>query len=665
MLGKNLKITAKLTISAAAFLLPLGIMLYIIISTSLAGIQKGKTELKGIETLRPAISILQVLPLYVRFAADDVEGNVEAIEQYVKDFHNDFLSLYEKNFGTEEDHMSTQSLTENLNHIINTRIRDTVLWAYRQYIQDLCKTITYIGDICGLVTDSDLESSYLVLAAIHELPQVQERIVTIENLIRLIKDGAFTQRRREELVREHTLLSFADNSRIQNRVHNALNLRSLNSETSRLFENLLKNCYDRIVVFSNNVTLVINNPVYDEHLLSELSEAAGQTNNAAYRLQDASLERLQTIISSRISAYYRRLILSLAAAFASTALAFFIISVTTLGIRSSTSNMATVFRRLNQNDLSVNVQSASQDELGEFMKALRGFLDKLKIAFASFHKTAVMVSDTVNDLSASALEISTTANQQSSSVAEIVSTMENNKDLAEEAALKTEEVAALASRTQELSLRGADLRDANETMMLDIRNQNTKITEIIKNLADILSRIDESVQLIDTIADQTKLIAFNAALEAASSGEAGTRFSVVASEIRRYADNVVESTSEIKEKIFDLQNASHALITEADNGSRAIAAGYNRMVEQKEVFENIVDVSVHVASRTQQISNLSKQQEMASAHVFSALKEISSGVNQFVSSTAMTSAAVEKLNKMSIELKETLAKYQTKKPEEV
>jgi methyl-accepting chemotaxis protein len=202
-------------------------------------------------------------------------------------------------------------------------------------------------------------------------------------------------------------------------------------------------------------------------------------------------------------------------------------------------------------------------------------------------------------------------------------------------------------------------------MMMDIINQNMKIIDIIKNLSDMLSRIDESIQLIDVIADRTKLIAFNAALEAASSGEAGARFSVVASEIRRFADNVVDSVSEIKEKITELQNASQSLINEADNGSRAIDSGYNRMVEQKAVFDNIVNVSQHVAEHSMQISNLSKQQELATTQIFTALKEISGGVNQFVSATSVTKAAVEKLNGMSVELNDTLSKYKTSNMEKI
>lgn len=310
-------------------------------------------------------------------------------------------------------------------------------------------------------------------------------------------------------------------------------------------------------------------------------------------------------------------------------------------------------------DFSADFNEYRDNEIGETQKALTKIRDNFKSFFSALSKNADMVSDAVMQLSSSAQEITATANEQSASISEIVSTMENNKDLAAQSAEKTYEVSDLALQTQEWSKKGADIRDINEDMMLDILNQNSKIIEIIRNLADMLSRIDESIQLIDTIADRTKIIAFNAALEASSSGEAGSRFSVVSGEIRRFADNVVESVSEIKEKISELQQTSQTLITEANNGTYAIDAGYTRMVEQKEIFLNIVDVSKKVAVHSQQITNLSKQQEMASMQVFSALKEISSGVSQFVSSTAQTSQTVEKLNNMSKELKDTFSKYET------
>jgi len=654
---KDLKIITRLNISAAAFALPLGIMLIFIISMSLSSIRKNNNELNGIKVLRPAVSLMQIVPQFVRYTADRVNGDAEFTRLRSTELLNELKENYFLYFSDEVSSISPGTIEDNWNNLSSTKIRDNALWAYRQLMQDLHKLIVFIGDISGLITDSDIESAYLIAAAVHELPQAQERIVIIGNLLRTIEDGAFTQRRREELIRHLELLVYSDNARVQNRFNAAESLRIGNSGSLESFELLLKACYDRIAYFADEVELTINEPVIDLAALTTLYEAAGQANNATYQLQSAALDRLEKLTKNRIRAHNLRLILSLLSIMLAAFIAFFISFFTTLSVQKSTDTMGEAFKKLNENDLSVKIESLSNDELGGFMSAMNGFLGTLRIAFASFNRNASMVSTAVLELSSSAKQITATANEQSSSVAEIVSTMESNKDLSAQAAEKTVEVAQLAMRTQELSRHGAALRDVNEEMMLNIRNQNAKIIDTIKNLADMLSRIDESTQLIDTIADRTKLIAFNAALEAASSGEAGTRFSVVASEIRRFAENVVESAAEIKEKITEIQEASQSLITEANNGFKIIDSGYNSMVEQKKVFENIVDVSENVAIRSQQISGLSKQQELSSLQMFSALKEISKGVGQFVSTTSITSAAVEKLNRMSIELKETLEKY--------
>jgi methyl-accepting chemotaxis protein len=340
-------------------------------------------------------------------------------------------------------------------------------------------------------------------------------------------------------------------------------------------------------------------------------------------------------------------------------LAVFTIILILIDIQGSTNNLKRLFTGLEKDDLSLSLTARSGDEFGKLFTVFNRFLTRLRDVFESVSHDANMVVIAVYEISASTKEITTTANQQSASVSEIVSTMESNKNLSEQMAAKTAEVADLAKQTGDLSRKGVELRDANQTMMEDIRTQNGTIINEIKNLSDMIVRINEAIGIIDGIADQTKLIAFNASLEASSSGEAGARFGVVAAEIRRFADNVVDSTRDIKQKIEEVQSASQNLIAEANNGSKQIDQGYERMVEQKVVFENIVENSQNVATRSQQISNLSKQQEYASSQIFLTLKEISAGVKQFVSATASTSKIADNLNVMSQGLQNTIGKYRT------
>jgi methyl-accepting chemotaxis protein len=638
-------------------------MLFFMVSSSLVSLRKDQRELAGIETLRPAILLMQIVPQYTRFSFDHDSGYAERIKQTTENLLVELTEKYEKSFGREVIDVSLHDLTHDWSIVSGDSPQYLALSAYKRLMDNLHGLIVYIGDISGLVTDSELESSYLVTAAVQELSQMQERIVAINNIFRVPANGELFEKQKIELEQYYRLLVYSNNIRVQNNLKGSeiARLRKGETEVSQIFENLLNLYLIDVNYFTDTIESVINSQLIELLTINTLNEIIVRMNNNIYQLQNASLARLETLISGRIQTNQRHLVQSLALSVIAVVLAFAIAFVTVVNIRRSTRAINSLFRNLENNDLSAGIEAFSGDELGELAVALDSFLEKLKTAFASFNQNASLVSTAVYDLSASAKEITTTANEQSASVAEIVSTMENTKNLSEQVAVKTVEVVELASQTQDLSRRGADLRDANEDMMLDIRNQNIKISEEIRNLADMLSRIDESVQLIDTIADHTKLIAFNAALEASSSGEAGVRFAVVASEIRRFADNVVESVVEIKEKISELQSESQALITEADSGSMAIEDGYKRMVEQKKVFENIVNASQNVATRSQQISNLSKQQELAAAQIFTALKEISLGVKQFVTATASTSATADNLNNMSAELKETLAKYKTTK----
>jgi methyl-accepting chemotaxis protein len=324
--------------------------------------------------------------------------------------------------------------------------------------------------------------------------------------------------------------------------------------------------------------------------------------------------------------------------------------------------IAAILAEVREGEMTKRLDFHSKDKIGEMAASFNTTLDKIQKLIMDIKKQAFALSTMGQDMASSAKETNTTAHEQAASVSEILSTMEGSKQLSEQMAGRTAEVARLSADTQELSQQGAELRDANEQMMEDIQSQNGKIIRDIKQVVDMIKHINDAIGIIDGIADQTKLIAFNAALEASSSGESGARFSVVASEIRRFADNVADSTRGIKLRIAEVQTASRALISEALEGSRKIEVGYEHMSAQKAVFESIVETAQTVATRSAQISNLSKQQEYASAQIFEALKEISTGVEQVVSATASTSETADALSAMSTGLQQAIAKYRTGGP---
>jgi methyl-accepting chemotaxis protein len=682
---KNMKITAKLAISSAAFLAPIAVMLYLVVSVSGSSIQTARNEQRGIACLKPIAGILQAIPKHsLEYKLGDSAG-----------LNNEILSMFNKleeelensrhlfdsgrsggrkkiNAGSDAARREDDNVTVLVSAIrnsldnVNTGGFEKTLESYTNIIMNIRELITYIGDSSGLVSDADLDNYFFVNISIKSLPQAQLRFMRLGNAVRLASlRNSFSETIRSDLVASLTLLREVDYPESIYNLQSAgwKNGDVLTGDETPEAEGILSDL-EKYRLSLEAVMTVLEAAAADpdpSRYYPIIFERLDSLNADTFLLWDAAVTRLDNLLNDRINDLLVSLIRSLAIAVLASVFAFVIIIMTNISISRSTTQLDQLFKSLHDDDLSLTLKVESMDEFGKMMSEFNQFLEKLRTAFASFSQTASIVSSSVFDLSASAKEISTTANEQSTSVAEIVSTMENSKNLSQQVSAETSEVANLMVKTQELSRRGAELREVNQDMMQDIRDQNAKIVEEIMNLAEMINHIDEVISIIDVIADQTKLMAFNASLEASSSGEEGARFAVVAGEIRRFADSVAESTAEIKEKIEEIQSASHTLINEANEGSQQIDDGYERLVEQKTVFENIVEVSQDTAARSQQISNLSKQQELMSSQIFQALKEISAGVKQFVVATTSTAKIADNLNAMSIDLRETVEKYRTGK----
>jgi len=697
MLFSRLKISTKLIISSAVFLIPIGVMLFVICSINFGIIRKNVNEHDGINALKPAVTVFQDLPRYLNVSLGLEQGDLRSLDEQITGAVRTMdreLKRYRAG-GKELPNIALD--WENLKKMEKN---DGELYQkFLDFETSLKDLINWIGERSGLILVSDMNSYYFATTALSNIPEALVRIKNVGNLLRknlydrenVVKNwnrdlaDANAQGRRlntkpfegdpknitfRQLPSDDSLL--IRNSRVlfeSDRERTSVNLGSAmeNEGSKKKADNYedLKDRLDRyqqtVAVLLEQYTRMTGSSVTNPVTVAEFLETVSLLNTDLCQLWAGTFTSLDARVQRNTIDAKLNLFLYLAVVLVSLGIAIGFVAFITLDINKSVRILKTLFKGLNENDLTLSLKINSMDEFGELMTAFNGFLNILRSTFGSFKQSAQLVANSVFDLSSSSKEISTTANEQSASVSEIVSTMEGSKNLSEQIAYKTTEVANLAKETQELSSKGAELREANQTMMEDIRNQNQKIISEIRNLSDMIIRISEAIRLIDGIADQTKLIAFNASLEASSSGEAGARFSVVASEIRRFADNVVESTREIKQKIEEVQGASQALIAEANNGSRQIEIGYERMSEQKIVFEHIVDNSQNVATRSQQISNLSKQQELASSQIFSALKEISAGVKQFVIATSSTSKIADSLNDMSENLKGRVEKYRTEK----
>ncbi|QFY89661.1 methyl-accepting chemotaxis protein [Magnetovirga frankeli] len=294
-------------------------------------------------------------------------------------------------------------------------------------------------------------------------------------------------------------------------------------------------------------------------------------------------------------------------------------------------------------DLTRPILDDGSDEIGVLAKAAEGMRRQLHDLVASMEQNAAQVLQAAQEITASVDNQAATSSEMSSSVSEITSTMEELSASSSQIAENSESVVNIANRTFENAQSGADAMQVMVDYMRDIRQDNQDSIQEILNLGQKSKEISKVMEIINTVADQTKLIAFNAALEASSAGEAGRRFGVVAAEIRRLADNVTQSTGEIETKVNEIQDSISRLVVTSEKGAKGIEEGMQASGRTAERLNGLVEDASQSADSAQQISLSTQQQKTASKQVVTALREI-------VSASSNTAEAIRRISTISREM---------------
>ncbi|MFP4178641.1 MAG: methyl-accepting chemotaxis protein [Spirochaetaceae bacterium] len=319
--------------------------------------------------------------------------------------------------------------------------------------------------------------------------------------------------------------------------------------------------------------------------------------------------------------------------------------------------------RVSEGDLTGRIRTLSEDEIGEVGEIFNSIIDEFSGVLVKIKSVIQVLSESIQNLSTSAQEIASTSNEQAAAVKEILSTMEDADQVSKDNMKKIEEVAAIANNTKQNVEKGFELIKTSLGKMEEIRNTNSDTIVGIKTLGERITSIWEIVNIINSIADQTKIIAFNAELEAAAAGDAGKNFQIVAGEIRRLADSTVNSTNEIKGKINEIQHASDKLIVASEEGTQRITEGWDISSNIRGIFEEVLNSSEISASSADEITRSTKMQVSSFEQIFTTLKQISESIDSFVESTNYTNEVSDQLSEITETFESEIGGYAVEEEE--
>jgi methyl-accepting chemotaxis protein len=310
-----------------------------------------------------------------------------------------------------------------------------------------------------------------------------------------------------------------------------------------------------------------------------------------------------------------------------------------------------------EGDLTRRLEEDRKDEFGELSHWFNRFVDNIHGIVSQVAGTTVQVSAAANQLHSTAEQIATAAEEvacQSVTVATAGEEMSaTSNDISHNCSLASD----ISSRANKTATGGAAVVQETLEGMQNIAERVQESARTMESLGARSDQIGAIVGTIEDIADQTNLLALNAAIEAARAGEQGRGFAVVADEVRALADRTTRATREIGEMIKAIQGETAGAVGSMENGVREVERGMESSRKSGEALQQIVEAINDVTMQVHQIATAAEEQTAVTGEISSNIHQITDVVHDTARGAHDTAAAASQLSSLAVDLQRLVGRF--------
>lgn len=320
----------------------------------------------------------------------------------------------------------------------------------------------------------------------------------------------------------------------------------------------------------------------------------------------------------------------------------------------------TILKEMNKfsvGDLTVKLDVENDDEIGKLYNGFNDAVENIKKLIVTTSEAVHATVNLSNQISSSAEELAAGAEEQSSQISSIVSASEEMTTTIVHATRNAFSASDTAKNTGKLVVE--DGKIISETM--DGMNRIASVIKLAAKTVQELGRssqqIGDIIQVIDDIANQTNLLALNAAIEAARAGEQGRGFAVVADEVRKLAERTTKATKEIGEMIKKIQEETNEAVDSMNLGTSEVEKGIINSAKSSCSLDEIIRGVNDLAYAISQVAYANEEQSSTAEEISRNIGEISNVVQQSTRGTQQIASAAADLNKLTTNLQDLVAQF--------
>lgn len=313
--------------------------------------------------------------------------------------------------------------------------------------------------------------------------------------------------------------------------------------------------------------------------------------------------------------------------------------------------------RIAAGDLTVKLEEGGTNETGQLLSAMKTMTDKLKGVIVDIRQASTSVAAGSDRLSASSEQISRTMHDQTNRSSQIATAAEEMSQTVIDIARNASSIADSSADTAAIANKGATVVSQSVAETRTVAETVNRSTEVIQTLGEKSKQIGEIVAVINDIADQTNLLALNAAIEAARAGEQGRGFAVVADEVRKLAERTAKATSEISQMIGSIQSEVGNAVNAMSQANKQVEVGLHHSVEAGEQLHTIVSSVTSLQGMIQQIASATEEMSSTSESISGDIQAVAGSARDMSGSADEVAHASSELAHLSAQLKSIVDRF--------
>lgn len=329
-----------------------------------------------------------------------------------------------------------------------------------------------------------------------------------------------------------------------------------------------------------------------------------------------------------------------------------------IGLRDYMRDLSEAAGKVAANDLTVEITPRSEHDV--LSMSFADMVAKLSGMVGRLHALAEQLVTAANRISVSSGQMSEGAQEQADKVNQVTAAVQEMAATIGEATRSAAEASAASRTASETAGIGGEIVGQTIEGMGEIANMVRESADSIGQLAESADKIDEIVGVIEDIADQTNLLALNAAIEAARAGEQGRGFAVVADEVRKLAERTGQATGEIKGVIDTVQTKTTTAVQSMESGLQSVAKGRDLADRAGGSLKEILDTFQNVMVMIEQIATGAEQQTVTAEEISRSVGDISVVTGETAKGAGEMAFSAEELNSQAESLRKMVAEFKTK-----